>query len=127
MTEFSPGFRVSPMDLGVLALGMVGAAVAASVDLSWGFVFGLPVVHFFLFCNVFRVSRSLELLWTGLFLVLAGSTVIWGAPGWLATVIVSAVATAAVVITEMRKPSYHGVGWQRINPHLREWWSANRS
>jgi hypothetical protein len=29
-----------------------------------------------------------------------------------------------VVIVEMRKPSYHGVGWQRINPGLPAWWDA---
>jgi len=33
--------------------------------------------------------------------------------------------TVAVVVVEMCKPSYHGVGWQRINPRLREWWAEN--
>ena len=23
-----------------------------------------------------------------------------------------------------RKPSYHGIGWQRINPRLRAWWGS---
>jgi hypothetical protein len=30
-----------------------------------------------------------------------------------------------VVVAEMLKPSYHGVGWQRINPRLPEWWAEN--
>ena len=88
-------------------------------------VIGVPVAHFFLFCNVFRISRPLELLWAGVFLILAGSTVVWNAPGWPATVIVSACVAVAVVVAEMRKPSYHGVGWRRINPRLPEWWAEN--
>jgi len=61
-------------------------------------------------------------LWAGVFLILAALTVVWGAPGWLATVVVSVFVACAVVVAEMCKPSYHGVVWQRINPHLREWW-----
>ncbi|MEI8368878.1 MAG: hypothetical protein WCJ31_10655, partial [Planctomycetia bacterium] len=75
----------------------------------WGLAIGLPVVHFFLFCNVFRISRPLELLWAGVFLILAALTVVWGAPGWVATVVVSVFVACAVVIAEMCKPSYHGV------------------
>jgi hypothetical protein len=29
-----------------------------------------------------------------------------------------------LVIFEMRKPSYHGVFWRRVNPNLRQWWEA---
>ena len=122
IATFSPGFRMSAVDGGVLALGAIAAAAAASIDPSWGLAIGLPVVHFFLFCNVFRISRPLELLWTGVFLILAALTVVWGAPGWAATVVVSVFVACAVVVAEMCKPSYHGVVWQRINPRLREWW-----
>jgi len=125
VAKFSPGFRLSALDVGVLAVGAVAAAATASIAPSWAVAIGLPVVHFFLFCNVFRISRPLELLWAGVFLILAASTVTWGAPGWFATVIVSACVTVAVVVAEMCKPSYHGVGWQRINPRLVEWWAEN--
>ena len=125
VATFSPGFRLSVVDLSVVALGAVVAAASASIDPSWALAIGLPVAHFFLFCNVFRISRPLELLWAGVFLILAGSTVAWNAPGWLATVLVSACVTVAVVVLEMRKPSYHGVGWRRVNPRLREWWAVN--
>ena len=46
-------------------------------------------------------------------------------PGWFATVSVSLCATIIVVILEMRKRSYHGVGWQKINPELPAWWEAH--
>jgi hypothetical protein len=78
------------------------------------------VGHFFLFCNVFRVSRAPELVWAGVFLALAGSTIALGVPGWPATVAASLATTVVVVTLEMRKPSYHGIGWRRINPTLLE-------
>ena len=125
VATFSPGFRLSAVDVGVLAIGGIAAATSASIAPSWCLAIGLPVAHFFLFCNVFRISRRLELLWAGIFLILSASTLTWGVPGWLPTVIVSVCVTVAVVVAEMRKPSYHGVWWQRINPRLREWWVEN--
>ena len=44
----------------------------------------LALGHFFLFCNVFRVRRSYELVWAGCFLVNAGAWItlsgfdVWG-------------------------------------------------
>jgi hypothetical protein len=125
VTTFSPGFRLSAVDLGVVTLGAVGAVASAFIDTSWSLAMGLPVAHFFLFCNVFRISRALELLWAGIFLILAGATVAWNVPGWSTTVMVAMCVTLAVVVVEMLKPSYHGVGWRRINPRLPEWWAEN--
>jgi hypothetical protein len=83
----------------------------------------LVVGHFFLFCNVFRVSRALELAWSGVFTVLAAATLASGYPGWYFTAAISLAMTVAVVALEMRKPSYHGIFWQRVNPRLPEWWN----
>jgi len=33
-------------------------------------------------------------------------------------------STIICVAVEMRKPSYHGVGWKWINPKLPEWWKT---
>ncbi len=85
---------------------------------------GIPLAAFFVFCNVFRVSRPLELLWAGAFIALAAATIAWGVPGWGATAVGSALVAAAVVAAEMRRPSYHDVGWRRINPGLPSWWEA---
>ena len=90
----------------------------------WGFIPAFVLAHFFLFCNMGRISRPLELIWAGVFISLAGTTISVEMPGWLVTVPVSLFVTVVVVVVEMRKPSYHGVGWQRINPGLPEWWEA---
>jgi uncharacterized protein YqgC (DUF456 family) len=89
-----------------------------------GFVLAFVLAHFFLFCNVIRMAPSLELIWAAVFVVLAAATIAFETPGWLVTALVSLFVTTAVVVVEMRKPSYHGVGWQRINPALPAWWAT---
>ncbi|MHC5055072.1 MAG: hypothetical protein ACYTKD_10195 [Planctomycetota bacterium] len=122
--DFSPGFRLSSLDLCVLALGLAGSAAAGIVSCLAGLVVACVVGHFFLFCNVFRVSRPPELAWAAVFMASAGGTILWRVPGWIATAAVTVGATIAVVLVEMRRPSYHGVGWRRINPSLPEWWRS---
>lgn len=123
--QFSPGFRLSTIDFLVL---LVATAVSVEMGImhDWiGGVIAFVVCHFFLFCNIFRISRPLELVWAGVFLVLAVCSVLFARPGWIATYGLSLVITVIVVAIEMRKPSYHGIWWQRINPGLREWWETN--
>lgn len=86
----------------------------------------LVIGHFFLFCNVFRLARPLELAWAAVFVALAGATVAINWPGWIATTIGTLVMTAIVIALEMRKASYHGVLWRRINPGLKEWWRESK-
>jgi hypothetical protein len=123
---FSPGFRLSRLDLIVLVLGGAGSVLLATMTWWWGFVLAFVLVHFFLFCNVFRLARALELAWSAVFLALAVATIAANAPGWLITALTSLVMTGIVVALEMRKASYHGVGWQRLNPGLPEWWESKR-
>jgi hypothetical protein len=124
---FVPGFRLSVGDGLVLAGGVV-AAIVLSMFVWWqGFVVGFVVAHFFLFCNVVRMARPLEFLWSGIFVALAAATIAIDMPGWVATFVVSAVVTAIVVVLEIRKPSYHGVGWKWINPGLPARWEAQMS
>ena len=109
------------LDMGVL-VGGIGVAFA----MSWprGVVMGFVLGHFFLFCNIVRLARSPELAWSVVFVTLAAATIATDVPGWLATVSVSLIATVAVVVAEMRKPLYHGVGWQWINPGLKARWES---
>jgi hypothetical protein len=107
---------------------VLGAALSAWLAVRvpwWGAMVAFVVAHFFLFCNVVRMARPLELLWTGVFLALAVATLLADFPGWPVTTAIALAVTAAVVVLQMRKPSYHGVGWQRINPNLRSWWEAS--
>ncbi len=124
---FTPGFRLSTLDVMVIAVGSIGVVGLAFVVPWLAFVVAFVTGHFFVFCNVVRMARPLELIWAGVFVVLAGMTVAIDWPGWLATSVVSLAVTAVVVVIEMRKPSYHGVGWQWINPGLPAWWDAHAS
>ncbi len=105
----------------VLVAGTVATATLWGRADRLGLIVLLVVGHFFLFCNVFRVSRRLELAWALVFVVctwLAISALLawWAA---IALVIASTVVALAIAI---RHPSYHGIGWQRLNPNLRAWW-----
>ena len=125
MAPFAPGFRLSVSDIVVIVLSCVVASLLTSLVWWWGLVPGFVVAHFFLFCNVLRMSRPLELLWATVFLVLSGATIACGIPGWPITVVISLIVTAFVTVLEMRKPSYHGIGWTRINPGLPKWWASH--
>jgi hypothetical protein len=124
LPAFAPGFRFSVVDGFVLVGGMAGALLLSMFIWWQGFVLGYVVAHFFLFCNVVRMDRPLELLWGGVFVTLAGATIAIDMPGWLVTTVVSLGVTMIVVVIEIRKPSYHGVGWKRMNPGLPAWWEA---
>jgi hypothetical protein len=122
--EFAPGFRLSGRDIAVVALGVSAAAWLASIEPWWGVMVAYVVGHFFLFCNVVRMARALELAWSGAFLALAAGTLLAGTPGWPITVAISLAVTVVVVALQVRKPSYHGIAWSRINPGLRAWWES---
>lgn len=122
---FAPGFRFSLTDGIVVVVSIVATVVLSMMTWWWGFIVGFTVLHFYLFCNVFRISRFLELCWSGLYVALAGSTITTDSPGWVITIVASLIATAFVIGIEMKKPSYHGVGWQKINPSLPDWWNSH--
>ena len=105
--------------MAVLVFGAVGSIVFGSLVWWIGFVIAFVIAHFFLFCNVFRLSRPLELVWSAVFVMLAAGTVATEFPGWPIMVVGTLATTVVVVALEMRKPSYHGPGWKRINPRLR--------
>ena len=125
LREFRPGVRFSVFDAILLSAGAIGSRIAWAQTWWLGFVIGFVVCHFFLFCNVFRISRLLELIWAAIFVTLTRFTVATGSPGWAVTITVSLAASLVVLEVELRKPSYHGVGWSRINPKLRDWWDAS--
>jgi hypothetical protein len=120
---FQPGVRFSVVDGIVIVIGAV-AAIAVWPTAGWiTFIIAFVVAHFFLFCNVFRVSRPLELAWSGLFIVLTYCTIRFGQPPWLVSIAISLLATVIVVALEMRRPSYHGLLWKMVNPKLPQWWA----
>ena len=116
----NPGFRLSALDV----IGGVASAYALTFDRSLGVAIAFVVLHFFLFCNVLRMSRPLELVWAGAFAALAVAALSFNVLSWPAVFAASAALTAIVAAIELRRPSYHGVGWQKLNPRLPEWWHS---
>src|SRR2546422_10466785 len=94
---FAPGFRLSVLDALILGIGIVGAIALARVVWWWGFVVAFVLGHFFLFCNIVRMARPLELTWGAVFVALAGATVALDTPGWLVTACVSLLAAVMAV------------------------------
>lgn len=123
--DFEPGFRCNVFDIVILISGILVAIVAVPFALWLANAIVWVVSHFFLFCNVFRISRPLELAWALVFVFLCAGTLTLSIPPWSITFVLSAAATVVVISLEVLKPSYHGVGWQWINPSLRQWWRSN--
>ena len=124
--EFSPGFRFSAFDVVVILAGIGGVAVAAVNGSAVAIeVTAFVVIHFFLFCNVFRVSRLTELIWSAVFVPLAVLTTYRDAPTWPVTFAAAAGVTVVLILFELRRPSYHGIGWRKVNPNLPRWWREN--
>ena len=121
---FNPGFRISIADVIVLVTGAFASLLAANIEFWFGIAIVFTVGHFFLFCNVFRMPRSLELAWAALFLLLLGSTIVMQQPEWLVSYALSLMGTVVAVVFQMRQRSYHGIGWKMINPQLPQWWQA---
>ena len=121
---FSPGFRLSALDVVILVTGTAAAGGFASVDGWIGVGVAWVVGHFFLFCNVLRLSRPPELLWAATFCGLAVAASGFGAIPWPLALAVSFGLTLILAAAEMRRPSYHGVGWCRLNPTLPQWWAT---
>lgn len=109
----------------MLLFGIGSSTAFAKIFWPASLIIVVAVGHFLLVGSVFRISRRLELIWAGIFAVLSGATILANFPDWAATIAISLCVTVAVVVCEMKKPSYHGVGWHRINPHLRSWWDSN--
>ena len=113
------------MDVVILAGGVVGTGVLVPVDFWIGVSVGFVVGHFFLFCNVLRMSRVPELVWAGVFAGLAVGAV-GGVVAWPWVFGVAGLVTVVLAGIEARRACYHGVGWERVNPGLREWWAQRQ-
>ncbi|HEY1066742.1 MAG TPA: hypothetical protein VGE52_11555 [Pirellulales bacterium] len=123
--QFEPGFRLSAFDVVILLAGAAATAYFFAIDAWFGAAVAFVVAHFFLFCNVFRISRISELIWAGIFTSLAAGAISHQSPTWPIVFLVSTLATVILIALETRRPSYHGVGWRSLNPQLPEWWKSH--
>lgn len=123
---FAPGCRFSRLDAATLLVGAGVAAGFALLDIRIGVAIAFVVAHFFLFCNIVRMARPLELIWAAAFATLAVlATLEW--IHWAAAIAISSGVTIVLTGIQMRRPSYHGVGWRTINPDLYDWWQKHRN
>ena len=123
-SDFKPGFRISAFDIVILCAGIIGSGVLAEMIWWAGFAVGFVVFQFFLFCNVFRISRAAELVWAAVFVALAGATIITEFPGWIAAIVASIALSSCLIWRETKREDYHGICWKRFNPNLPERWKA---
>ncbi len=121
-TRFSPGFRLSLPDCVILLSGIGGAMYIGRFDLSIALLVAMPVLHFFLFCNVFRICRTKELVWAASFIISAilamrvASVASLYFMGW------NLMFAAILILSEIQKPDYHGIFWKTFNPDLEARW-----
>jgi len=91
-------------------------AAAGGSALLWGSARDLAVgilvavLHFFLFCNVFRVPRPLELAWAGILVADVAVLRMAGIFSWSVALSVQTPVTLAVLIWTVRSPEYRGIG-----------------
>lgn len=116
------GFRLSATDVCVLIVTLAAAILLWPVD---ALLAGLPLMvvgHFFLFCNVIRLHRNLELTWGAIFVANCAIWWWWRAdPRWTPVLAIQIPVTLLLVAIWMRNPAYHGIGARQINPRLDEY------
>jgi hypothetical protein len=112
------GFRCSPLDAAVVIAAPIATWLARPVLGPMAGVICLAVGHFFLFCNVFRITRRKELLWTAACLANVTAWTLADAFSWAGILAVQTPLTAMLIGLELRSPGYHGVLARRLNPRL---------
>jgi 4-amino-4-deoxy-L-arabinose transferase-like glycosyltransferase len=111
------GFRFSPVDAIVLIITAVGTPWLVSELGTMGLIPAFVVLHFFLFCNVFRIRRAPELIWGLCFVMLAGLLTVVGRFYPAMLMMCQLPVTVILIAREIRHPVYHGVFARRLNPN----------
>jgi hypothetical protein len=103
------GFRLSLLDIAAIVL-----CIASTLGLQsrlGTFVYLAPITlgHFFLFCNVFRIHRSYELVWAAVFMVNVAAWSMGADFHWLRVLAAQTPLTALLIALECRSERYHGI------------------
>jgi hypothetical protein len=108
------GFRLWVSDAVILGVGLPASWVA------WRFLgepaLLLPMVlgHFFLFCNVFRVERWVELTWASLLLLNAAAWAISGKLTFPRLFLAQLPFTLAALLSAPLMSGYRGIGYRLV-------------
>ncbi|MFC1591798.1 hypothetical protein ACFL43_04685, partial [Thermodesulfobacteriota bacterium] len=109
------GFRCSAADWLVLAGGCLAALALRRLPDGCGYLPAFVVLHYFLFCNVFRVKTKREILWGAGFIANSLITVLGLKSTWHAAYLAQLPITAAIIVHEILQPTYHGIFAQALN------------
>jgi hypothetical protein len=118
------GFRLSIIDAVVLV------AAGPATWLAWprigalAGVIPLVVLHFFLFCNIFRIHRTKELIWAAVCVVNVFAWAAFGETSWAGILSVQLPLTVGLIIWEIRGPWYHGICARQWNARLDDYLEA---
>src|SRR5215213_8330009 len=96
------GFRFSATDAVVTAVGAGGNWLLREALQEMAPLPAIVLVHFFLFCNVFRIRRSYELIWAAAFVVNLLAWQVAGAMSWPRVLAVQLPVTVLAIASEMR-------------------------
>lgn len=102
-------FRLSSID--IIAIAVCAASTWLLRDQFGEFVWLVPVTlgHFFLFCNVFRIHRRLELNWAAFFVMNVSAFTAVDRFSWTSILVVQLPVTMAVIALQIRSPRFHGI------------------
>lgn len=112
------GFRLSLADVLVLTVFAAAATWLWRLDSPAWWLAPMVVGHFFLFCNVIRLRRNLELLWAVVFLGNVGWWMAQGSLDWPMPLVWQMPFTFALILIEMKSSRYHGIAARKLNPQL---------
>jgi hypothetical protein len=115
------GFRFSLIDAAAIAAFAVLIAGLHWLGSSLWWLVAMLAMHFFLFCNVFRVLRRRELIWAALFILNVGFWLLLGRLDWFTVLACQLPATVGVITWEVKAARYHGVFADRLNPNLKDY------
>ena len=118
MSDPRYGFRLSTLDLCVLLAGAAATWACRHSLGTYAWLFAVAVGHFFLFCNVFRLRRTYELLWTGVFIANFGLALFTHEFSWPRVLAIQAPFTVLAISAEVASPRYHGVFARQLNGRL---------
>jgi hypothetical protein len=108
------GFRFSAIDAVTFATGAVATVIAWLVVGPYSLLLPFVLLHFFLFCNTFRLGGERDLVWIGTLVV---NACFWNPLTSPAVhIMIQLAITAALIAHCVFGRNYHGIACERINP-----------
>jgi hypothetical protein len=109
--KVTAGFRFSWTDGVVVILCALATWSTWSLLNDIAALFPIVLAHFFLFCNVFRIPRKYELLWSAVFVSNIEAWLVADLFAWSKVLLVQTPVTLFLVIMTLFQQDYHGIGY----------------